>query len=295
MDLEERPPRTRPLEGTPSLCRPAPGLSCFRCCPPIRPPGHDHLDQRTRLTAELELNTARLARGILGGRIDGRACWGLGFVDEARRQVGCLLHPALGGLDLRRLTGYQAKCAREVCPQGKTFVNLADEVRRSLLALVQGQDSFQFSSPRLNPLWALLEWGGPVLTPLHPFLRPGEPIQAYLASHPRPRARAYLLAGLLARLEGGPGRGEVLGEGFGLLLEKEAEGIKARVRPVILPPLAGQPFVHRLGLDPLLADYIRLELGIGKLTREGVARIQAGLEAALDRLALGFGLASKPG
>jgi hypothetical protein len=222
----------------------------------------------------------------MSGPIDGRTCWGLGFLDKDQRQVGCLLHPAVGGLDLRHRTGFQAKCAREICPQGLIFLGLEEGVQRDLLALVRGQDSFQFSSPRLNPLWTLLKWGPPVLNRLHPFLRPGEPIYTYLASHPRPVARAYLLAGLLVRLEAGPDREKILEGGFGGLLEKEAALIRDRVKPVMLPPLAGLPYVHRLGLDPLLADYIRLDLGIRRLTREKVAGIEAGLEQALDRLAL---------
>ena len=154
-----------------------------------------------------------------------------------------------------------------------------------MLDPVRDQDSFGFSSPRHNPLWTLLQWGGRILDELQPFLRPGEPIYSYLAGHPRPGSRACLLAGLLERLEGETARRPLLAEGFGLLLEREAAGIRDRLRPVILPPLAGQPFVHRLGLDPLLADYIRLGLGISKLNREGVARIRDGLETDLDRLA----------
>ena len=141
-----------------SLCRPHQELSCFRCCPPIRPAGYDHLAHRPQLLRFLSENTAALSQnGPQLRPITGFSCWGLGFLDASERLVGCLLHPARNqGRDQRGLTGYGQKCARELCPQAQVFAALPPLVQEVALSLCQGQDSFAFSSPKANPLWGLL-------------------------------------------------------------------------------------------------------------------------------------------
>jgi len=144
-----------------SLCAPAPGLSCFRCCPPLRPAGYDHADHRGPLRRLFSDNRAAFLRGELPrGPVVGFSCPGLGFLDSRGRTVGCLLHPARNqGRDLRRLTGYAEKCARESCPQARAFAALEPGEHEALLEPCRGMDSFQFSSPRLNPLMRLLALG----------------------------------------------------------------------------------------------------------------------------------------
>lgn len=264
------------------LCRPRPNLSCFRCCPPIRPAGHDHLDHRHELSRRFRANTAGLESNLSRPRpISGRFCWALGHLDREGRLIGCLLHPALNqGRDLRQLTGYGAKCARETCPQAQVFAGLDPDLAGAALDLIGPLDSFEFSSPKANPLWRLLLWGGPVLSLTYPaWTAPGSPLGAYLAGHPEPRARAYLLAGLTRRLGRPPSQPD--------RFEAQAERLVAELRPVLTSPLADQPFVHRLSLEPELGDFLRLGLGLNRLEAWRAEELAGRLEAALDRWAAG--------
>ena len=142
-------------------CAPAPGLSCFACCPPIRPAGYDHAEHESSLRRLLAENTAVFqAQGPPNKAITGYWCPGLGFLDPTGRTVGCLLHPARHqGRDLRGPTGYQEKCARESCPSARAFAALEPEPASRLAALCVGLDSFAFSSPRRNPVMRLLAFG----------------------------------------------------------------------------------------------------------------------------------------
>ncbi|RJX29943.1 MAG: hypothetical protein C4525_13785 [Desulfarculus sp.] len=143
-----------------SLCAPGQGLSCFACCPPIRPAGYDHAAHQGSLRRLLADNTAAVSQGRMPGPITGFWCPGLGFLDRAGRQVGCLLHPARHqGQDLRGPTGYAAKCGRESCAPARAFAELTPAAREALLAPCAGMDSFAFSSPRLNPVMRLLAFG----------------------------------------------------------------------------------------------------------------------------------------
>ncbi len=152
-----------------SLCQPGRGLSCFACCPPIRPAGYDHADHRGSLRRLFSESRAAHLRGELPLRpMVGYSCPGLGFLDGAGRMVGCLLHPArhpeLGpGQDPRLATGYAAKCARESCPQARAYAEIKPSVQARLLGLCEGLDAFAFSSPRENPARLLLAFG-PVVT-----------------------------------------------------------------------------------------------------------------------------------
>ena len=144
-----------------TLCSPGQGLSCFRCCPPIRPPGYDHLTFRSSLQNEFSRNRA----DYLAGRLPqaehaGFFCSGLGFLDARGSRVGCLFHPANNrGEDLRHATGYRDKCARESCPQFRAFALLEPEAGQALLALCRGMDPFVFSSLGKNPVMRLLALG----------------------------------------------------------------------------------------------------------------------------------------
>jgi len=273
-----------------SLCRPRPDLSCFGCCPPIRPQGYDHLDFKAGLVPQLRANTEALAAGQRGGFISGVSCWGLGFLDQTERLVGCLIHPAQNqGRDLRVLTGFQDKCARELCPQARVFAVLEEPLRATLLDLAIGPqrktDSFVFSSPKKNPLWKLLDWGPVVLGALQEHLRPGRPFFHYLTGCPAPKARAHLLAGLLARLTDRHVFRLAQWPGFGHWFEAQAVQLCHRLRPKLTSPLANQPPVHRLGLEPSLADFLRLGLGLAKLDKGRALALGAEAETALEDLA----------
>lgn len=144
-----------------SLCSPTPELACFACCPPLRPPGYDHLDYRSSLTRLLSENRGAFLAGHRPSRvIQGFWCPGLGFLDPAGRRVGCLLHPAANqGRDLRGPTGYRDKCHRESCAEARAFDQLAQPPRTRLMELCAAMDSFVFSSRRANPVMRLLALG----------------------------------------------------------------------------------------------------------------------------------------
>ena len=144
-----------------SLCMPAERLSCFACCPPIRPAGYDHLQDRGSWRRLFSENRTALLQGQLPERVQiGFSCPGLGFLDSTGSQVGCLLHPARnGGRDLREPTGYREKCARESCPQFRAYAALEAQARLALISLCAHMDPFIFSSRQENPLMRLLAFG----------------------------------------------------------------------------------------------------------------------------------------
>ena len=143
-----------------TLCSPGHGLACFACCPPIRPPGYDHLPWKSSLRRLFIDTTAAVRAGRLPDKVMlGFWCQGLGFLDPKGRTIGCLLHPAQNnGQDLRGPTGYQEKCARESCAQSRAFAVLEPETANKLAGLCRGMDSFAFSSGG-NPLMRLLAFG----------------------------------------------------------------------------------------------------------------------------------------
>lgn len=153
---------------TTSLCAPNPHLTCFGCCPPIRPPHYDPLDHVRILRREFRENRQQMRE--VGPRfkpIVGYSCWALGFLDAKGRRVGCLLHPLQNqGKDLRHLIDYGNKCARELCRPARFFARLPEAGRRFWLELAACFHSFLYSSRRANPLFHLLLWGRGVLEPL---------------------------------------------------------------------------------------------------------------------------------
>ncbi len=241
-----------------SLCSPAPGLACFRCCPPLRPAGYDHADHRGPLRRQFSDNRAAFMRGELPRRpLVGFSCPGLGFLDRRGRTVGCLLHPARNqGRDLRRLTGYAQKCARESCPQARAFAALEAAERAALLEPCRGMDSFQFSSPRLNPLMGLLALG-PGVARAAAGLGPGRVRLEGLDP-----AWGWLLYGLVRRRGAG-----VLGEaGLAGRLQELVRELARRLGP--FPPLErGEP-LYRLCSEWEARFWHRLSGGRRCLPRE---------------------------
>lgn len=282
-DLRQ-PDRSAPGEG-PSLCRPAPGLSCFRCCPPIRPAGYDHLDHRPELLRQLVENTEDFRAGRLGREIVGFSCWGLGLVDPGRGLVGCLLHPAQNNEDLRDLTGYGEKCRRETCLQNTIFAELEEPARQALISPLLGLDSFRFSSPGANPVWNLLLWGPEVLNILGPGLAPGAPLREYLAEHPEPRSRALLLSGLLERLSPADRVALAQEPSFGPWFEDRTRKIRAELESGLPPQPPQAPLVHLLGLERTRAWFIRFGLGRRRMEGSVAQGLDRAMEKALDRLA----------
>jgi hypothetical protein len=149
-----------------SLCMPTKKLSCFACCPPIRPAGYDHLQDKGSWRRMLSENRELFLAGQLPDRVQiGFSCPGLGFLDSNGTQAGCLLHPARNrGRDLREPTGYREKCARESCPQSRAYAALKEQSRALLIKLCEGMDPFTYSSRIENPLMLLLAFGPEVAT-----------------------------------------------------------------------------------------------------------------------------------
>ncbi|MBN2707298.1 MAG: hypothetical protein JXR89_12785 [Deltaproteobacteria bacterium] len=143
-----------------SLCFPDQEKSCFFCCPPIRDPEADPLDDILKAKTILRRNRLELEKNLATPvEISGNFCWGLGFLDDEEKQAGCLLHPVRHqGRDLRGLTGYQFKCANALCREAQVFAKLSQDEQQVCLSLCRGMDSLHYSSRR-NPLMRLLLWG----------------------------------------------------------------------------------------------------------------------------------------
>lgn len=275
---------TDPVEAT--LCMPDGTKSCFGCCPPIRPPGYDHLSHKNIIRRILRENTSAFDGEERGIRpITGFSCWALGYLDRSAAIVGCLLHPLRNrGEDLRYRVDYGDKCRRETCPEAKAFSALGPEERRFWLGLAAGMDSFTYSSPGENPLFHLLGWGPSVLG----FIasgRAGRPSRRetffqeypFFATSLSPKACAYLLQGVLDRA-----RPRVLGDplfraGFERLHEDVCGSLALEA-----PGEAAETPVHLLGLDPDFANFLRLSLGVKRMGLQEALRLKAGIDGILD-------------
>ncbi len=225
------------------LCAPGRGLSCVACCPPIRPAGYDHADHLGSLRRLLAENTRALREeGPPTKPITGYWCPGLGYLDGAGRQAGCLLHPARHqGQDLRGPTGFQEKCARESCPPARAYAALAEAERAALLDLCAGLESLAFGSPRLNPVMRLLAFG-PEVAAAAARRAPGsrEDLAAWLWLGETPPAWGWLLA---RRLEAW-GEAALAQADLAQRLAAEAQALAQRLGPA--PPLEqGEP-LHAL-------------------------------------------------
>ena len=248
------------------LCRPDHQRSCFRCCPPIRPAHYDHYEYRAFLAREFIENTRRHRERQPSSRpITGFSCWGLGFLDEANRLVGCLLHPAAnGGRDLRDLTGYGGKCRRELCREARELAGLPEDLANFVLGLSLGLDSFEYSSPRVNPVFRLLEWGSDVASAL----RAAEPLglgrDDYLDRY-RLLARDLVPArdrfAVEQLLESG-NLADLLRPGFMEAYRQVIDAFTRRGRLAKAQPLDNGPFVHQLDLPDSFALFMKTELGI---------------------------------
>ncbi len=263
------------------LCSPGLGLSCFACCPPIRPAGYDHYPHRRELRREFILHRQHFIAGRLPKRpLVGFTCPGLGFLDPGGRRVGCLLHPARNqGRDLREVTGYRDKCARESCPETRAFRLLSAAERACLLEPCRGMDPFQFSSRGQNPLMRLLALG-PEVARQAAGLGGGwpAPLQESGCLDELEPSRGWLLARLLERR----GKGFLRRPGLAGVVEELAGELRLRLMPQ--PPLeaGGEPLGNLC--DEWEARWWRVLLGRRQARweeLEGWRRVLAGL---LDEL-----------
>lgn len=261
------------------LCMPGRGLSCFACCPPIRPPGYDHADFASSLRRQFSDNRAAFLEGSLPHRpMVGFFCPGLGFLDSRGHQVGCLLHPAQNqGQDLRIPTGYAPKCARETCPASRAFATLPDAQGQALLELCSPMDAFTFSSPRQNPVMRLLAFGPGVAGMAAAHLPPTAELMAdWTWLQQCPPAWGHLLARLLEAR--GPG---LLGE---IDLAQRLEALFTQLAQSLgpVPPIRqGRP-VHELCEDEWEAK-LWAALGHGRARPGQADQWRLALSALLKR------------
>lgn len=267
---------------TRSLCVPDPGRSCFGCCPPIRPAHYDPLDWVSSLKREFREHRELFAQSpLLPKPIVGFSCWALGYLDADGLQIGCLLHPARhAGQDLRHLTGYMEKCARERCLQAKHFDRLSFWTQSYWLGLTEGLGSFYYSSPKANPLFHLLLWGPAVLEKLAALgrmrsLHVTELVHQYpflIHETWNPRGHRFLMETILEK-----SREAVLPDNHHLeetakKLHEAIGGELVRLQEALSRP--PRLYVHRAGLSDAFADYLRGVYGIMKANSEGLCRIR---------------------
>ena len=260
------------MDFEPTLCLPDRGKSCFACCPPIRPAGYEHIQDRHAVQRMLRDQTKDFSRNLLHPKpITGFSCWALGYLDDSYRLIGCLLHPAKNnGRDLRHVIGFGDKCRRENCPPARIFQRLEPETRRFWLRLADGLDAFQFSSRKWNPLFHLMGWGRNILESIwkeedgNVLKRDTfRSVYPFFSTSLEPAGHAYLLD----RLLDGQGPGILKLESFRCLFEEKAAFItdKLKRRRICRE---GAPFTHRLDMDSDFLRFLRLTVGIRRVEFE---------------------------
>jgi hypothetical protein len=224
------------------------------------------LKREFRENRELFFKNQRVARPIVGF-----SCWALGYLDPHGVHIGCLLHPARhGGRDLRHLTGYHEKCARESCLQAKHFERLSPHAQSFWLGLTEGLGSFYYSSRRANPLFHLLLWGPTILEKLavrgrtHA-LHVTEVVYQYpFLIHERwnPRGHRFLMEMIFEESqEAVVSNNQRIEEAAQRIHEALCRALTRLGDALFRPPLL---YVHRMGLSDAFSDYLRGIHGISK-------------------------------
>lgn len=261
-----------------TLCTPDQEKSCFACCPPIRPPGYEHLPYANEIKRVLRENTASLRRGDKSlSPITGFSCWAFGYLDGDFKRIGCLLHPSQNdGEDLRYRVDYGGKCARESCVEAGIFQILAPEATVFWLRLSEGLDSFSYSSRSLNPLFRILGWGAAVLNSVAEAEKEGKSAgnsifetYSFFKTTLSPRANAYLLRVLVAS-----SNPELLiRERFRGRFEELSRRL-SREMPLKALGSSSAPYVHLLPMDADFLDFLRLGCRISKVNEEKAASLK---------------------
>jgi hypothetical protein len=272
----------------PPLCAPAEELSCFGCCPPIRPHHYDPLDFVTILRREFAENRRAFLHSPLQVKpIIGYHCWALGYLDSRGRTVGCLLHPSRNqGRDLRDLIDYGNKCRRESCRAARVFDELPLDGQSFWLSLVKGMNAFFYSSPRANPLFHVLLWGARLLETLRRDAdkrgwSASELVYVYrflMDKRWKPQGHRYLFHLMLDRLGTRDGLPAFLEEASSRLLTrilalKEVENLSATY------PEGEGILTHRANERPDFLDFVRLGLGIARVSEGQLRNAKEAIEA----------------
>jgi hypothetical protein len=275
-----------------TLCAPDEEKSCFACCPPIRPPGYEHLQYTNEIKRVLRENTASLRREEKSlSPITGFSCWALGYLDGGFKRIGCLLHPSQNdGEDLRYRVNFGDKCARESCVEAGIFTHLSPEAKSFWLRLSQGLDSFSYSSSTLNPLFRILGWGGTLLNLVAMAEKGQDPdgdsilkTYSFFETSLSPRANAYLLralmdSGNLDLLRNPQFRGR-----FEELSHRLSEQLSLKVLSS-----STAPHVHLLPMDADFLDFLRLSGHILKAGEEEATSLKELVDHELAEFLNGF-------
>ena len=275
-----------------TLCAPDEEKSCFACCPPIRPPGYEHLQYTNEIKRVLRENTASLRREEKSlSPITGFSCWALGYLDGGFKRIGCLLHPSQNdGEDLRYRVDFGDKCARESCVEARIFTHLSPEAKSFWLRLSEGLDSFSYSSRTLNPLFHILGWGDVLLNLVAMAEKGRDPDgDSILKTYPffettlSPRANAYLLRTLmdsenLDLLRNAPFRGR---------FEELSHRLSKQLSLKVLGSSTA-PYVHLLPMDSDFLDFVRLSGHILKADEEEAASLKEFVDHELADFRNGF-------
>ena len=273
-----------------TLCFPHTGKSCFACCPPIRPAGYEHIQHRNIIRRMLRENSEAF-NGHAKDKIPitGFSCWALGYLDKNHRLIGCLLHPAQNeGVDLRYRTDYGEKCAREVCPEAKTFSGLALEAKNFWLHLADGLDSFSYSSRVLNPLFKMMNWGGHLLSLLaadennrtfkkEPFFQS----YPFFSTNNPPRPNAYLMRWLVDREGTQILKSHTFKSKFETFSGHISETL-CQAAQQINPPQPLDCHTHLLDLDSDFLNLLRLSARIKKARKQDALALKDLVDKALE-------------
>lgn len=272
-------------EFTPTLCFPDTKKSCFACCPPIRPAGYEHIQHKNIIKRMLRENTqayAKRGKGIFP--ITGFSCWALGYLDKRYKLVGCLLHPAQnGGVDVRYRVDYGEKCRRETCPEAKVFLKLGIDERKFWIHLADGLDSFSYSSGKHNQLFKMMGWGAEILR-LIALNEDGRTFvkESFFRAYPffstklNPKANVYLLKKQvqLKNID------LLKSESFRGHFEKFSAHLSNRLRQTT-KQVPNTPQTHLLGLDPYFLDFLRLSVGLSRISLEEALRLNESVNKAV--------------
>jgi len=261
-----------------SLCFPDKLKSCFACCPPIRSAEYDHLDHKNIIRKILLENRREYNPEDKNVRpVTGFSCWAMGFIDSENRQAGCLLHPCRNnGNDLRFRIDYGSKCLREGCQEAGIFETLNEDEKLFWLNLAQGMDTFEYSSRKINVLFKLLGWGNSLLTIIADEESDIQYTkQGFLDTYPffstelSPKGYSYLLTSIVSEAGTSILKKKKFKEEFEsftgkLLLEIHERYYRGE----------GSVFVHKMNIDVLFSDFLRIALKIKKSEYTTVEKIK---------------------
>lgn len=276
----------------PTLCVPDDEKSCFGCCPPIRPPGYEHVQYKNFIRRILRENTAcfdRKATDIVP--ITGFSCWAMGYLDRDYKLVGCLLHPAQNnGVDLRFRVAYGDKCRRESCVQATIFSALSLPEKRFWLHLADGLDSFSYSSKSINPLFHIIMWGTNILRAVYSSESPAvftresfRDVYPVFSSRILPRAAAYLIN----RIVGTDKVHLLKSEAFKKEFEDFFHELSVSLKKQLLPQQQGL-FVHLLDMDHDFLDFLRLAIPVSRITLQHAISIKENVDERVEAFASNF-------